>query len=500
MKKRLTALFLALCLVMSVATLPVSASDLGKDVLGAYAEHYGQIGAYWVYLSDYLEGKMSYDAFKLKTEALIYDIDEGNGPISGIFSGICESLEGFNYGITTITADTVEVVLQALTGLDDVFGNGGYFDNLFYTLWDKFCNSNGYTTSDVDMKGYGAVLKVYNNEGKLSYIYYGEYGIFNRKSSNCISFAIKNCHYYEYGYSYDDVQSRTDYEKDLGIGAWYYYDGRYEFIGDWRNEINDDDTLLNDLLTDPGESSLSPDDLPEDTDLTDFLKDLLEKLMNAFPDTSTIEGLLRAILAKCTSIDERIAEQGGGMTASELNTMLDEAILKITLQNQVNDTAMLNELINIRKILQGFDDDEVIDDDTSNSILEGLISGITSGLINFIGINADVSDLVDACKDAGTLGIKLLSGIVDIIAFLSAAVPYNIIKTLLTSVFGIMFNESTPVDLTFTIDSTSYTLLSTSFLNIPVVAGALNILKGVVTVIIVFSWLKWARKFYLSLL
>lgn len=481
---------------MSVAVLPASAvsyTELSENLYNPFAKYWGVCFDYWA-------GHITYEEFTAKSQVLLYDVDNDTdkNALGTLINGVNKALEGVQYGVTNASAAVCK-------NIREILGNFGIEYNVpllefFDDIWDKFCNKNGYTTSDVDMKGCGAVLKKYNSEGELSRIYYGEYGVFNKKSSDCIGFAIKNCHYYEYGFSYNDVQAKTDYESDLGISAWYYYDGKYEFIGDWRNEINDDDTLLNDLITDTVESSLSPDDLPDDTDLTDFLKDLLEKLMNAFPDTSTIEGLLRAILAKCTSIDERISEQSGGMTASELNTMLDEAILKITLQNQVNDTAMLNELISIRKILQGFDDDEVIDDDTSNSILEGLISGITSGLINFIGINADVSDLVDACKDAGTLGIKLLSGIVDIIAFLSAAVPYNVIKTLLTSVFGIMFNESTPVDLTFTIDSTSYTLLSTSFLSISVVAGALNILKGVVTVIIVFSWLKWARKFYLSLL
>lgn len=219
--------------------------------------------------------------------------------------------------------------------------------------------------------------------------------------------------------------------------------------------------------------------------------------------TEVTEAVEETTIASETSITAETTIQN---EQTEETTTLDEDIVNVyvpevttTSEDYIYYDVSLNSF-ELGYINGTITDTSTIDDDTSNSILEGLISGITSGLINFIGINADVSDLVDACKDAGTLGIKLLSGIVDIIAFLSAAVPYNIIKTLLTSVFGIMFNESTPVDLTFTIDSTSYTLLSTSFLSIPVVAGALNIVKGVVTVIIVFSWLKWARKFYLSLL
>lgn len=298
MKKRLTAVFLALCLVLSVVTLPVSASDLGKDVLGAYAEHYGQIGAYWVYLSNYLGGKISYDAFKLKTEAIIYDIDEGNGPISGIFSGLCESLEGFNYGVTTVTADTVKLILQALSDLDDVFGNGGYFDNLFKSLWDKFCNKNGYTTSDFDMKGYGAVCITTDIIDNTISEYYGDYGIIYDNDRGATIYGDSIYYYSVPRGNYDNVT-----EKYID-GSAYCYNGaeRYsvKYYGNWSYE---DETPADDLITDTGESSLSPDELPEDTDLTDFLNDLLEKLMNAFPDTSTIEGLLRAILAKLDTLD-----------------------------------------------------------------------------------------------------------------------------------------------------------------------------------------------------
>lgn len=305
MKKRLTALFLALCLVMSVAVLPVSAADLsktsdyllegGKEALGIYADYYGQIGAYWVYLNSYLEGNMSYDAFKSKTDALMYDIDDeaDRNVIQQLVHGIGQSLEGINYAGSNATAGVIQGLRECIEGLGDGFS--GLLD-FFDSVWNKFSNENGYTTSDIDMQGYGAVC--YHYEGDNLYkIVYSDYGIiypsisyqivaYNNDGSNIICYYVNSDNYIYtngvVGYLNDNTNNH------------------YVFYGDWRYE---DDTPADDLITDNGESSLSPDDLPEDTDLTDFLKDLLEKLMNAFPDTSTIEGLLRAILAKLDTLD-----------------------------------------------------------------------------------------------------------------------------------------------------------------------------------------------------
>ena len=124
-------------------------------------------------------------------------------------------------------------------------------------------------------------------------------------------------------------------------------------------------------------------------------------------------------------------------------------------------------------------------------------------MISLIGSgfgDTEVSEIIEICTSAGTVGTKLLSGIVDIIGFLGALVPFSIIKTCIESTFGIIFNKNNPTDLTFTLDGNSYIFLPASFLDIPIVAGSLSILKGVVTIMVLHGWLKWARKFYINLM
>lgn len=409
MKKRLTALFLALTLVLSVMTVPVSA----VSYTGLSENMYNPFAKYWGLCFDYLAGHSTYEEFCEKSKVLLYDVDSDTdkNALQQLFSGVERALEGVQYATTNVSASTIKALRDVLNEF------GLSYDvpilKIFDALWDKFCGKNGLTTSDVDMKGYGAILKVYNSDGKLSMIYYGEYGVFNKKSSNCISFYITNCHYYEYGYSYNDVQSKIDNESELGISAWYYYDNKYEFIGDWRNEINDDDTLIDGLLTDPGESSISPDDVPEDIDLTDFLKDLLEKLMNAFPDTSTIEGLLRAILAKLDTLDsdndnelltqilvaiQALENNGQNADNSELVKTLNDlknALLIGDGEETLTAAYLLKQLVDNQIKLSDITIDESLYNQRFNVIQARLLTKFSF----FVEINDFVNYAVDCYKD-----------------------------------------------------------------------------------------------------
>lgn len=161
---------------------------------------------------------------------------------SEILSTYTNAVPNINFTLSEDTCNKIADFLKA-QAMGQMLAKDLGFSMLDFMLSNKDTLD---TYENPSLNGCGAVLKVYNNKGKLSYIYYGEYGIFDRKSSNCISFVIKNCHYYEYGYSYGDVQSRTDYEKDLGISAWYYYDGGYEFIGNW---VYPDGTFAEDLIS-----------------------------------------------------------------------------------------------------------------------------------------------------------------------------------------------------------------------------------------------------------
>lgn len=354
---------------------------------------------------------------------------------------------------------------------------------------------------DSVLNGYGASFS--NTYLNVTYTSYGDYGIINGVNSDgtfIVSFP-NNCHLSSVG----GGSSGTFHNPPTSLSC----NSAFALYGDWRYDDGSDASDVVEEFPEKVPPSYDDDSVSDD-DLIDFLKDLLEKLQMQFPDLSTIEGLLRAILAKCNDIENRIGEGGNGLTAAELQPLLDQAVLALTLQSKKNNDAvlksndeLLKELINIRKILQGFDSDEEVPPEEANSILQGLISGLTSGLISLIGSglgDTEVSEIIEICTSAGPVGTKLLSGIVDIIGFLGALVPFSLIKSCIESTYAVIFNKNTPSDLTFTLDGNSYTFLSASFLDIPIVAGSLSILKGLVTIMVLYGWLKWARKFYINLM
>ena len=508
MINKLIAVLLALSIAISCLVIPASASSGASDDVAA------SVGQYYAYLDQYLKGEITYEAFLAKSRAAFQDIksDSDRSQVQQILDGLTSSLEGISYAGANMTAAPVKLFRDSMKQLDSVFGFwdnvGGLLYDAFESIWNEYANKNNYTDTDFDMSGYGAVVIAYSPDGSWYKSAFSDYGvILTQFQSQIVSYSsssvfIKRSSGNNSSVPSPCVQGYLNNPDDKNS---------YVFYGDWRYDDGSGiQTPADELITPNGKTPKDIDDLPDDTDLSDFFKELLDKLKNLFPDLSTIEGLLRAILAKCEEIEQRIGEGGKGLTAEELQPMLDQLILAITMADKQNtkdllksNDELLKELINIRKILQGFDSDEEVPPDEANSILQGLISGLTSGLTQLLGFgfgDSEVSDIIQICINAGTVGTKLMSGIVDVIAFMGALVPFSIIKTLIETTFNIMFNKNAPADLTFTLNNTSYTFLSASFLNIPIVAGSLAIVKGLVSVMIIYIWLKWARKFFVNLM
>lgn len=302
MMKKIFSVLVAFALSLSLVCMPVSASssDDVSDVKSA-------CGQYFSLLDDYLKGDITYEAFKDKTTALLHDVpDKGKDTFTQLVNGLTNAAEGISYGASNGTAAFVQGFRDFADGMSDFYNEfyDGVIDpisNIFDSLWDKFCNDNGYVTSDFDMQGYGATLVNYaeksNGTKYLHSIAYGTQGIFRNRKADSVQFYFP----YSVRYTYYSDGSLAFTEIDSSVSSTYYYnETKLAFYGDW---VYDDGSLADDLTTPNLSNPVSPDDIDPNTDLTDFLQELLDKLKDMFPDLSTIEGLLQAIYNRLGTLD-----------------------------------------------------------------------------------------------------------------------------------------------------------------------------------------------------
>jgi len=305
MMKRVFSVLVAFALSLSLVCMPVSASssDDVSDVKNA-------CGQYFSLLDDYLKGDITYEAFKDKTTALLHDVPEkGKDTFTQLVNGLTNAAEGISYGASNGTAVFVQGFRDFADGMSDFYNEfyDGVIDpisNIFDSLWDKFCNDNEYVTSDFDMQGYGACFLMYKKDGSYDNRYYCDYVeiVTNGTSVSKIIFHGDCLVLFPNGSS--------DYHTDLTFvsgtrvyaiilrGSCDGYTG--VLCGDVRYS---DGSLADDYITENNNTPLSPDDIDPNTDLTDFLEALLDKLKNMFPDLSTIEGLLQAIYNRLGTLD-----------------------------------------------------------------------------------------------------------------------------------------------------------------------------------------------------
>lgn len=178
--------------------------------------------------------------------------------------------------------------------------------------WNTYYNDmggggSGGNRDDTELGGYGAVLKCLSSTGNyFSVVYYGQKGFFyNYKKDSYGSQSVNFRFSYDKRVIYNsDGEISNVFDTPNSISATYYYNNpKYAFLGDWA--YDDDSGETDGLITELPEKeipSFDDDDLSDD-DLIDFLGDLLNDLQMDFPDLSTIEGLLRAILAKLGTLD-----------------------------------------------------------------------------------------------------------------------------------------------------------------------------------------------------
>lgn len=496
MFKRVLCVIVSCVLAFSVLTLPVSADIVSNNTASfiSYVKSNFQ---------NYKNGNISFSDF-----------------LSLVASDACS--RGLATGLVLTNAVDLANFLKTL-GVD------------IQSFWDEFYNQRhgGESSSenrDDIMQGSGAVLykfsrKSGSSEYYLEYIYYGDYGLFyNITSDTDFQYSLLG------GFRRVGYSSSGDVTSDQRSYDHGYYDvsgshnGYNLYYGDWRY---DDGTAADDKTTEiPEDPTPGYDDpsIPED-ELEDFLEDLLNELSLQFPDLSTVEGLLAAILAQLQSINGKMDDLHVTVdNLSEVKTYLDMAIASIIANGSSSDnSAVVDELVKIREAIKEIDSNSVADwaalaellgltitdddiDEETGEIKDSVISAIINGLMTFLGslLGTSLDDVISISDvtELGTTGIRMLSALVDLLISLNSSFKFQVINSLLAPLQGVMLNNDTPSDLTFNFNyggvSRSITILPASLLTDSFFANALFIVRTLVSFILLYNWLKWARSFFAS--
>lgn len=354
--KRLLAVVLACCICCTVLVLPASAENniISNNSAKYYAYVYEQ-------LLQYRSGEIDLGTFLGNTYSKYMDTGVDN--IGQAFTNIAD-------------------IVKSLSPFSDDSWNDWYYENKMGG------DGGGGHRDDSELKGYGAILKIYNSKGVLNTVYYGDYGIFINIKETQFDVFLKYTHIAKYDYNSGDLLSENDVDSSI---AYTHYipssNGLRQYLGDWRNS---DGSSNDDFVSEFPEKEIPPyddDSVPED-DLIDFLEDLLNDLQLKFPDLSTIEGLLRAILAKLGTLD-----------SDNDNELLSQILTAIEALKNNGETADNSELL---KTLEDLKSALVFKDDEKTASLAEMLNTLVQNQVRRSDITIDSSlynqryDLIEA--------------------------------------------------------------------------------------------------------
>lgn len=339
--KSFLAVVLACCICCMVLVLPASAEN--NIIPNNSAKYYAYV---YEQLLKYRNGEIDLGTFLGNTYSKYMDTGVDN--IGQAFTNIAD-------------------IVKSLTPFSDDKWNDWYRDNKMGG------GGGGGNRDDSVLNGYGAVCVHYDSNGNLYKTVYAAYGVIDRQAGNQIV-----------GYSLGDVTCKsvyfdnTVYVKDAVVCGYLNDDSGNNYIlyGDWRYD-NDDEA--SDIITELPEKEIPPydDDSVSEDDLIDFLEDLLNDLQLQYPDLSTIEGLLRAILAKLGTLD-----------SDNDNELLMQILAAIQSLKNSGETADNSELL---KTLEELKNALVFKDDEKTASLAEMLNTLVQNQVRRSDITIDPS-------------------------------------------------------------------------------------------------------------
>lgn len=335
------------------------------------------------------------------------------------------------------------------------------------------------TEDVVDMKGYGAVLVCSEPDGYTKY-QYGEYGYVNSSS-----YRFHNIAYYE-NYRYGNLYSSGFYSSVTSDLSDLSGKNTYTFYGDWRN-FSDGQPAID--KTTPTQNTIQSNDPSTltDTQLIDLLEDLLLNLKLDFPDLSSVEGLLSAILTKLGTLD---SDNDNGLLSD-----IYVAIQSLKTDSHPESQQIIVLLEEIRDNLTGTSSGSGETSDLTE--LTDILKDMKKSLNYLVGIETIdvVTDAIDLDNiDVTEFDQKFFDKYGSLITTVINKFGYGPVNEMLKTCHSIVFNTSAPADLTINYEGVDYTILSSTMFNDDKVKSSLTLVKSFLSIFILIGWLTVMRR------
>ena len=327
-------------------------------------------------------------------------------------------------------------------------------------------DGSGGNRDDSLLNGYGAVCQHYSN-GELSDTLYCAYGIIHKQWGNQIvgySDGDVTCYrVFVSGKIFTDSPAVVGYLGQDNVNTFIFY-------GDWRYDNGD---KANDNITELPEK-VPPkfdDDNVSENDLIDFLDKLLEDLRLNYPDLSTLEGLLNAILAKLDTLDS----DDDGQLLAEINT----AIITLASDNHADNQAIISLLTELKESLKK-------GTATDLSKVEDKLSKIQKSLDYLCTINT-IDTGVDIWKELTETEKTFLSEYAAIITTLLPKFGLTAVNNVIMNMNSVLLNNTPPSDLTADVFGERVTILSSDMFDGEAMQY-IDLAKTFISVLLIYSF------------
>lgn len=449
--KRLTALTIAVLMILSIFSLTVSADETEERM--TKQEYYA---AQSYLIAKYKDGDISYSEFQQQTQAVTDEYITNNTIGGELQAGALNASNTFN------------AVAQKIGNTVQKYGDAAreYIDDYVSDFFNSYTVLSYEPTTGLE--GHGALCKQYIN-GSLSYAVYCDYiEVLPNGNYNMVNVRVQK------RYNGSSEPWRVEYTD---------YDGVYQTLqinyckvyGDVRYPTGEQ------APTDDEFETISDYDFSQATDreLEDLLKKILNEMQIKEPDLSTLEGLLNAIYSRLGTLD---SDNDNAMLSA-----INAAIISLATDTNNNNAELIESLKELKEAkTEGADLDPILKE--LKEVNKSLDYLKTINTLDLIG------DSLESLLSLTDTEQKFLDTYATLILNLTSKFGYAPVTAMISNIEAIMLNGQPPQDIEVTIYSTQVILLSTSSLEGLQISETLNLAKLFVSVLLVISWLYAMRK------